>query len=102
MSDNRFGLAIAYITSSQIINTGECNLHLIHFIGSGSGVTVSVYEGLDSSSGRLIAVLGGHATESRSVDFKGVQCDRGIYIALGTGVTNCTVIYDTQRFDTNP
>lgn len=59
-----------------------------------TGGDISIYEGQDAGSGRLIATLTGLALVSQHFDFGGIFCDRGLCVVVGANVTQYTVIYE--------
>jgi hypothetical protein len=91
MPDNPLGSIRS--TVSLVIARTPVVLYRVILLVSVTGGDISVYEGLDATSGRLIATIKGTANVSNTVDFGGVRCDRGLYVAVGSNVTEYTVVY---------
>lgn len=94
MPELSFGHGWKWMTSDGIVTNNQAILHAIVMHVNANGAECSLYEGLDSSSGRLIGTFTDQANVSRSIDLKGLQCDRGIYIEIGADVLGVLVVYD--------
>ena len=66
----------------------------VHLLVSTTGGDVTIYDGLDASSGRLIATIKGTANVSSILDFGGLQLDRGLFIDIGSNVSEVTAVFD--------
>lgn len=88
------GVGFTRITSDQIITEGTSLFFGVSIEASADGGDVSVYEGLDSSSGRLIGTFKELANVHTPQVFPyPIACDRGIYVDIGTSVTAVTVFW---------
>ncbi|GAH98244.1 unnamed protein product, partial [marine sediment metagenome] len=90
-----------YITADRIVNEGETLLYQILINASADGGDISVYEGLDAQSGRLVGTFVSLQNHMSSINFHGIFLDRGLFIDVGTSITGVLVIYDTLR-EVNP
>ena len=80
------------ITASEIIAEQPVLLHGVTLLTSADGGAATLYEGQDTASGRKIATIEGSANESRSIAFyPPLLCERGLYVAVGSGVTEVMV-----------
>lgn len=90
-------------TADQLAVGGPGVLHRVILLVSTTGGDVTIYDGLDASSGRLIATLKGTANVSLPVDFGGLQLDRGLFIDIGSNVSEVTAVFDpVERILTGP
>jgi len=89
---NEFGFINSSI--SLVVSRTTVRLHRVVLLVDNTGGDITIYEGLDATSGRKIATLKGLANVSLPVDFGGIQCSRGLYVDVGDNVIEYTVIYD--------
>lgn len=91
MSDH---VGFTRITSSNIINEGATLLYGLLLLVSVASGDISLYEGLDASSGRLIAKIQGVAAVTLPIKFdQPLYLDRGLYVAIGSNVTETTILW---------
>ena len=83
------------LTTSGVVAWNSCRLLRLVVLVSAAGALVSVYEGLDAGSGRLIGNFTAPVAMSLVLDFGGLSCDRGLYVALGANVTEVTAVFET-------
>jgi len=89
---NGFGFINSSI--SLVVSRTTVKLHTVVLLVSTTGGDITIYEGLDATSGRKIATLKGTANVSTPVDFGGIRCSRGLYVAVGSNVSEYTVIFE--------
>lgn len=91
---NMHGLGWQRTTVDRVIVAGAAILHRILLLVSVTGGDATLYEGQDPTSGRVIARCEAIADETRVIEFGGLYCPRGIYVDIGSNVTEVTVIYE--------
>lgn len=80
--------------SDGIVNEGPTLLFGVIIEASTAGGDVSIYEGLDTSSGRLMSVLTELVTSRFPKTFPTpVYLDRGLYVDIGSNVTAVTLFW---------
>ena len=80
------------VTASEIIAEQPVLLHGVVILVSADGGTATLYEGQDAASGRKIATIGGITNVSWPVVFyPPLLCERGLYVAVGSDVTEVVV-----------
>ena len=82
------------VTKTQTINQGETILYGAIIHASADGGYVSLYEGLDAGSGRLIGTYHTLAVLNLTLDLLGIRLDRGLHVVIGDDVTSCLLIWD--------
>jgi hypothetical protein len=84
------------LTADDIVQEGKAVLYGLVIRTSVTGGDVSIYDGLDASSGRFIDTFEGIANESRPISFgpRGIHIDRGIFVDIGSNVDSVLVLYD--------
>lgn len=84
------------LTGDRIVNEGQSVLFGLALKVSVTGGDVTVYEGTDALSGRIVGIFEGIANETRPVMFgsAGLKMDRGIYVDFGSNVDEVLVIWD--------
>ena len=88
------GAGFTRITQDGIINEGNSLIFGISIEASVDGGDVSVYEGLDTQSGRLHGTYKALVNDRKPFGFPApVFFDRGIYIDIGSNVTAVTVYW---------
>jgi len=76
------------VTVDTLITTRPCILHGAVLLCSAVGGDVSLYEGQDADSGRLIVTLKGATTVSLPVSWvPGLLLERGLYVDVGSSFT---------------
>ncbi len=88
------GVGFTRLISDGIVNEGPSLLFGLHIEASTAGGDVSVYEGSDSSSGRLIGIFKENANNHILMGLHTpIYCDRGIYVDIGSNVTAVTILW---------
>jgi len=88
------GVGFTRVTASRVINEGQTLLFGALILVSVTGGSISLYEGTDASSGRLIATVEGEANITHQLKFNTpLYLDRGLYVSVGSNVTEATVIW---------
>lgn len=83
-----------YLTSDAVVTTRPCLLHSVTVRASASGGIVSLYEGRDASSGRIVDVVAGAATVSTQIVYPTpLLLARGLFVDFGSNVTSAQVSY---------
>lgn len=82
------------VTADTIISTEPVLLFAVMILTSTTGGDVTLYNGVDPGAGSQIIRLEGTANETRPTPFgPGILCDRGLYVDIGSNVTEVVVIY---------
>ena len=76
-----------------VVHRGPLLLYSVILLVSTTGGDVTLYDGQDATSGRKVARLEGIADQSTPVSFDGVVLSRGLFIDVGSNVTEYTVIW---------
>lgn len=92
-----YGKGWRWITQDTLINEGETLLHKLMVNASVSGGDVTLYEGLDASSGRMIGIFTALANSVVTLNFDGLYLDRGLFVDIGSNINGVLVVYDTLR-----
>ena len=88
------GCGFTRLTSDNIVNEGNTLLFGLHIDASADGGDVSLYEGLDASSGRLLGTFKGIANDVNKVTYPyPVFLDRGLFVDVGSSVTAVTLFW---------
>jgi hypothetical protein len=86
------------VTADALITTHPALFHGVTLLTSAAAGDVTVYEGQDAVSGRKIGTFKAAANISWSVRFQPpLKCDRGIYIDVGSNVTEAIVHWSPQE-----
>ena len=94
------GCAFANTNADLLVNEGETLFYGVLLLVSTTGGDVTLYEGLDAYSGRKIGRFEGIADQSTPVIFSmPIYLERGLFIAVGSNVTEVTVFYQPTRLD---
>lgn len=84
----------SYTNASRVINEGPTLFFGCVFAVTVDGQSVELYDGLDTQSGVKRFHVKGWAADNNRVNFsRPVLFDRGLYVSLGTGVSDVTVIW---------
>lgn len=84
-----------YLDASGLVTGDLCLVWGFIVYPSASGGYASVYDGLDTASGRLFGVLRCGVQGSTSFLFlKPVHFDRGLYIDFTSNITGVTVLWE--------
>ena len=89
------GYGWAYTTADYLVLDHPLILKGIVLLVSTTGGDVTLYEGGDTASGRLIGRFEAIADQSTPIDLFGLRLERGLYVDIGSNVTSILVIYDT-------
>lgn len=88
------GYGFTRLTSDAVINEGHTLFGGLIINASVDGGDVSIYEGNDSSSGRLFDTFQGLAAKSEPIIFTvPIYFDRGLYVDIGSNVTSVTILW---------
>ena len=88
------GVGFTRLTASAIVNEGETLLYGCLLTVTVDTSFISIYEGLDAVSGRLLANVLGLAIHSLPVKFDPpIFLDRGLYVVIGATVTEATMFW---------
>jgi hypothetical protein len=83
------------VTADQVVSTKPVLLYGVVILTSVTGGDATLYNGVDAGAGRHIIRLEGTANVSKPVNFpKGLLCDRGLFVDVGSNVTEVVVIYE--------
>lgn len=89
--------AFTQTTVDGIVVAKPCVLYSVVLTASVAGVAdVLVYEGQDTSSGRLVIVVKTAASTTAQVRWNGLELGRGLYLDLGSNVASVTVEYEVS------
>ena len=99
-----FGLGFERVTADNLLFPGPCLLGGLVLLVSVTGGDVSLYNGNDAQSGALIGTFKGEANISEPIIFPWpLRCERGLYVDVGSNVTELLVFYKPARLDgSNP
>lgn len=82
-------------TADAVITNAPAYLHGLTLLASAAGGDVTVYDGADPGAGRKILTAKGAANVSLPIAFyPPLLCERGIYLDVGSSVTEVTVHWD--------
>lgn len=88
------GFGFTQIKSDQLINQGKTIFAGLIIEASADPGDVTIYDGLDTSSGRLFGKIKGLANDSKIAGMPApVHFDSGLYIDVGSNITGVTVIW---------
>lgn len=76
-----------------VVHRGPCLLYSVILLVSTTGGDITLYDGQDAASGRKVARLEGIADQSTPVEFGGLVLSRGLFVDVGSNVTEYTVIW---------
>jgi hypothetical protein len=86
------------ITNDELVTEGRGVLYGFVFDTSVDGDSISIYDGLEATSGRLLFHCTGWAIDPNAVMFGvGVPFENGLYVVLSTNVTDATLIFNPIR-----
>jgi len=88
-------MAWTNISASVRITSSAAKLHGLVILASTTGGDVTVYAGQDAGA-RKIGRFEGIADHSRPINFRPpLECDSGIYVAVGSSITEVLVLWST-------
>ena len=84
------------VTGDARVFEGSGVLFGLVLLVSTTGGDVTLYDGADAGSGRLIGTFEGIANESRPIVFgrNGILLDKGLFVDVGSNVTEVLVVYN--------
>jgi len=86
------------ITNDELVTEGKGLLWGFVFDTSVSGDTISIYDGLDASSGKLAFHCMGLTNVPNAVMLPvPVPYENGLYVVLSTNVTDATILFRSLR-----
>ena len=92
---NEKGIAFFNTTADALVTRQDCLLWGVMVLASALGGDVTFYAGRDATSGRKIGTVKGGATLTNPIMLgKPIFCDGGLYIDVGSSITEVTVFYE--------
>ena len=89
------GIAFFNTTVDKLVTAHDCLLWGFMVLASALGGDVTFYAGRDATSGRKIGTVKGGATLTNPIMLaKPIFCDGGLYIDVGSSITEATVFYE--------
>lgn len=89
------GINFRRVTASRIITKAPCLFWGAVILTSTTGGDATVYSGQDATGGRQIFCLEGIADQSTPIMLsKPAKCPGGLYVAVGSNVTEVTVFWE--------
>jgi len=89
-------MAWTNLTGDTIVTSAAAMLHGVVLLASSAGGDATVYDGTDPNGGRKILTVKGAANVSNPVAFyPPLVCERGLYVDVGSNVTEVLVHWDT-------
>lgn len=86
------------VTADVQCTEGPVQLSAVVLLCSADGGSITLYEGRDTSAGRLICRIEGLDNVSNNVLFNPpIPCDRGIYVDVGDNVTEALIMWFPQH-----
>ena len=76
-----------------VVHQGPLVLYCVILLTSVTGGDITVYDGLDATSGRKVVRIEGQADVSNAVELGGVILSRGLMVDVGSNVTEYTIIW---------
>jgi len=90
------GHGYCYMTIDGIAVSKPCNVVAISFTPTTAADYVTIYDGLDTSSGEILIRLDASTITSRDVFFgTGAYCRNGVYVDFSASTGSLTIVYDT-------
>lgn len=90
------GHGYRYLTIDGIAVSKPCNLVGIVFTPTTAADYITVYDGSDTSSGRVVARVDAATVTTVEVLIPGgVYCPGGVYVDFSAASGKCTIVYDT-------
>ena len=82
------------VTEDRLLNEGDSILYGLCVLSSAGGGDVTLYAGLDASSGRKIGRFEGANNQSNPIPFpKPIPCENGLYVDVGSNITEVLVFW---------
>lgn len=89
-----YGHGYRYLTADEIVAEHPLVLRGIVLLVSTTGGDVTLYDGLEAASGRLIGRFEAIADTSTPIDLFGLHVEHGLFVDVGSNVTSVLVVYD--------
>lgn len=97
------GVGFARLTVDSSAIKRPVNVYGFIVLASVAGGDATAYNGQDANSGRKFATLKGSANVSNPIIFhRPVYFENGIFVDIGSNITEVTVIYETVDDDDHP
>ena len=94
----RFGHS--YVTVSQLVNVGRTLVAGFILTPNAGNADVTIWDGLDTVSGRKYGVFKALSNESKVISLPLVETfERGLYIELGSNVLGVTVTWASEQLE---
>lgn len=85
-----------YMTIDGIAVSKPCNVVAISFTPTTAADYVTIYDGLDTSSGEILMRLDASTITSVNGQFgEGIHCRNGVYVDFSASTGKLTIVYDT-------
>jgi hypothetical protein len=99
-----YGLGWRRLTADAEVYPGPVLLAGVVLLASVAGGDVTIYDGADPTSGDKLFTLKADANISLPVVFPWpVRCEKGLYVDIGSNITEVTVFYVPAKLDgSNP
>lgn len=83
-------------TLDDFLGPGPLVVFGVYVRVSVTGASVTLYDGLDTGSGRSIMVIEGEANITKTITFPGgLKIERALYVDLGSNVDEVLVLWDS-------
>jgi hypothetical protein len=90
--------AAYYLTDDLLLQEGPGVLYGFSYNCSANGGTLTIYDGLNAQSGRLLFTLPGWQYDANTQCFaNGILFETGLYVVLDANVANATIIFEPKR-----
>jgi len=95
MFESPGGVQYSYLTADRLIERDPVILHSTTLLASTTGGDVTVYDGHDATSGRVVNVHEGTANECNTVTYgPGILLRDGLFVDIGSSVTGFLVVWE--------
>jgi hypothetical protein len=88
------------LTADELVTQRSVILWGLVLLASSDGGDVTVYNGTSTASGDEIGKFEGLGSTSTVIDLGGLRCERGLYVDIGSNMTEVLVIYDPIELGT--
>ena len=83
----------AWVTSSQCLRQGRCELIAAYLVASGATTDSVLYDGDSTAGSHIITLKSAVVTNLPFEPPVPIYCERGLYVTVGTSVTGILVIW---------